>query len=278
MSAGSCPARSSIRKRRRHSRCRRRRGPSALLGLVDPHVGRQIRMRVLDALIDDRHGQRRIARGEFPRLLHVDIRSGARRFGKYSVAVVAVVPLVLAQPGSLKPPAAAARVAAEPPCRDRPLLSGSQLQFALNCTKLTSETAASRRAAASRSTSSPNVTIYHLCSPAARVRSSATGLQGTYAAQRSDASCVKMSSTGAIPERVAAARVIAAAAAVCSTSPDGIAVEIDQQFAPRGIRGSIDDLAHGGRRSLPCRRRSSIGSEAQPARTAARAVKFSCQS
>ena len=32
--------------------------------------------------------------------------------------------------------------------------------------------------------------------------------------------------------------------------PDGIAVEIDQQFAPRGIRGSIDDLAHGGRRSL----------------------------
>ena len=191
-------------------------------------------MRVLDALIDDRHGQRRIARGEFPRLLHVDIRSGARRFGKYPIAVVAVVPLVLVA-GIVETSGGGARRRRTAPVGTGPVVR-SQLQFGVELHE-----------AHLRNGGEPPcrcvqidflVERYDIPFMQSRRAGALFGgrIAGKYAAQRSDAQLCEDVVHGCYPgarrRRTRNRR------------------EIDQQFAPRGIRGSIDDFAHGGRRSL----------------------------
>lgn len=75
-------------------------------------------------------------------------------------------------------------------------------------------------------------------------------IAGKYAAQRSDAQLCEDVVHGRYPGARRRRTRNRRSSGGLFDVPDGIAVEIDQQFAPRGIRGSIDDLAHGGRRSL----------------------------
>ena len=211
-------------------------------------------MRVLDALIDDRHGQRRIARGEFPRLLHVDIRSGARRFGKYPIAVVAVVPLVLVA-GVVETSGGGARRRRTAPVGTGPVVR-SQLQFGVELHE-----------AHLRNGGEPPCRCVQIDFLVERhdipfMQSRRAGalfgdrIAGKYAAQRSDAQLCEDVVHGRYPgarrrrtRNGRRSRTDRRSGGLFDV-PDGIAVEIDQQFAPRGIRGSIDDLAHGGRRRL----------------------------
>lgn len=75
-------------------------------------------------------------------------------------------------------------------------------------------------------------------------------IAGKYAAQRSDAQLCEDVVHGRYPGARRRRTRNGRRSGGLFDVPDGIAVEIDQQFAPRGIRGSIDDLAHGGRRRL----------------------------
>ena len=68
------------------------------LGLVDPHVGSQVGMVPLHAVIDNGHDHARITRAETPGVLAVDIRTGLDLRVDLFVARVDVVPL-LAQLG-----------------------------------------------------------------------------------------------------------------------------------------------------------------------------------
>ena len=71
-------------------------------------------------------------------------------------------------------------------------------------------------------------------------------IAGKYAAQRSDAQLCEDVVHGCYP----GARRRRTRNGRSGGGLFDVPVEIDQQFAPRGIRGSIDDFAHGGRRSL----------------------------
>ena len=75
-------------------------------------------------------------------------------------------------------------------------------------------------------------------------------IAGKYAAQRSDAQLCEDVVHGCYPGARRRRTRNRRSGGGLFDVPDGIAVEIDQQFAPRGIRGSIDDFAHGGRSLL----------------------------
>ena len=91
--------------------------------------------------------------------------------------------------------------------------------FVLNWMFATSATADSFCAARSRSTSVSNCNSYHLCRPAARVRSSLRVSTGNRRFRELTFSSESISSTETIPARVATDRVLAAASAACSRLP-----------------------------------------------------------